>query len=89
MHKLNNNRYRYDDIQSINVYDNHIQSINIQEDRFGFEPEITAKIARRNCRIYEVAISYSGRTAREGKKIGWKDGLRAVYCIVKYAVVSR
>ena len=66
-----------------------IQSINIQEDRFGFEPEITAKIARRNCRIYEVAISYSGRTAREGKKIGWKDGLRAVYCIVKYAVVSR
>ncbi len=61
-----------------------IQSITIEENRFGFEPEITAKIAKKNCRIYEVGISYYGRTYAEGKKIGWKDGLRAVYCIVKY-----
>jgi hypothetical protein len=67
-----------------------IQSIEIEEDRFGFEPEITAKIARyRNpdgtrLRIYEVGISYSGRTYEEGKKIGWKDGVRALWCIVKY-----
>jgi glycosyltransferase involved in cell wall biosynthesis len=62
-----------------------IQSIRIEEDRFGFEPEITAKVARRRLRIYEVGISYSGRTYDEGKKIGWKDGLRALYCILKYA----
>jgi glycosyltransferase involved in cell wall biosynthesis len=61
-----------------------IQSIEIEEDRFGFEPEITAKIARRGCRIYEVGISYYGRTYAEGKKIGYKDGLRAIWCIVKY-----
>ncbi|MGV8079192.1 MAG: glycosyltransferase family 2 protein [Syntrophales bacterium] len=61
-----------------------IQSIPIEEDRFGFEPEITAKVARLNCRIYEVGISYYGRTYKEGKKINWKDGLRALYCIVKY-----
>lgn len=62
-----------------------IQSIEIEESRFGFEPEITAKIAKlRGLRIYEVGISYYGRTYEEGKKIGWKDGLRAVYCIVKY-----
>ena len=61
-----------------------IQSINIQEKRFGFEPEITAKIAKLNCRIYEVGISYYGRTYDEGKKIGWRDGFRAIYCIVKY-----
>lgn len=61
-----------------------IQSITIEEDRFGFEPEITAKIARRGCRVYEVGISYHGRTYEEGKKIGWKDGVRALYCIVKY-----
>ncbi len=61
-----------------------IRSIDIEEDRFGFEPEITAKIARLDCRIYEVGISYYGRTYREGKKINWKDGLRAVYCIIKY-----
>ncbi|HEW79623.1 MAG TPA: glycosyltransferase family 2 protein [Phycisphaerales bacterium] len=62
-----------------------IQSLSIEEDRFGFEPEITAKIAQlKNCRIYEVGISYSGRTYHEGKKINWKDGLRAVYCIFKY-----
>ena len=61
-----------------------IQSVDIQEDRFGFEPEITAKIACMGCRIYEVGISYSGRTYEEGKKIGWKDGLRAIWCILKY-----
>ncbi len=62
-----------------------IQSIDIEESRFGFEPEITAKIAkRRGLRIYEVGISYYGRTYEEGKKIGWKDGLRAIYCIIKY-----
>jgi glycosyltransferase involved in cell wall biosynthesis len=61
-----------------------IQSIEIEEDRFGFEPEITAKIAKRGCRIYEVGISYHGRTYAEGKKIGYRDGLRAIYCILKY-----
>jgi glycosyltransferase involved in cell wall biosynthesis len=62
-----------------------IQSITIEEDRFGFEPEITAKLARGGWRIYEVGISYSGRTYAEGKKIGWKDGIRAMYCIVRYS----
>ena len=61
-----------------------IQSITIQEDRFGFEPEITAKVAKMGCRIYEVGISYYGRTYKEGKKIGWKDGVRAIICILKY-----
>ena len=61
-----------------------IQSISIQENRFGFEPEITAKIAALHCRIYEVGISYSGRTYEEGKKIGWKDGFRAIWCMLKY-----
>jgi len=61
-----------------------IQSIVIEENRFGFEPEITAKVAKLNCRIYEVGISYYGRTYDEGKKIGWKDGVRAIYCILKY-----
>jgi glycosyltransferase involved in cell wall biosynthesis len=61
-----------------------IQAINLQEDRFGFEPEITGKIAERRCRVYEVGISYSGRTYEEGKKIGWRDGFRAIWCIVKY-----
>jgi len=62
-----------------------IQSIEIEENRFGFEPEITAKVAkRRGLRIYEVGISYYGRTYDEGKKIGWKDGVRAIYCIIKY-----
>ena len=61
-----------------------IQSITIEEDRFGFEPEITAKIARGNYRIYEVGIGYFGRTYTEGKKIGWKDGVRAMWCILKY-----
>lgn len=61
-----------------------IQSIRIEEDRFGVEPEMTAKIARMGCRVYEVGISYSGRTYEEGKKIGWRDGVRALWCIVKY-----
>jgi len=63
-----------------------IQSIQLEESRFGFEPEITVKVARRNLRIYEVGISYSGRTYEEGKKIGWKDGFRALYCLVKYSM---
>ncbi|WP_250624161.1 glycosyltransferase family 2 protein [Pinirhizobacter soli] len=63
-----------------------IQSISIEENRFGFEPEITAKVAKKNVRIFEVGISYYGRTYDEGKKIGWKDGFRALYCIVKYNV---
>jgi glycosyltransferase involved in cell wall biosynthesis len=61
-----------------------IQSIRIEESRFGMEPEITAKVARLGCRIYEVGISYSGRTYEEGKKIGWRDGVRAIWCILKY-----
>ena len=61
-----------------------IKSINIKENRFGFEPEITAKIAKKKVRIFEVGISYNGRTYEEGKKIGWKDGIRAIYCILKY-----
>lgn len=63
-----------------------IQSIPIEENRFGFEPEITVKVARRKLRIYEVGISYSGRTYEEGKKIGWKDGVRALYCLLKYSL---
>ncbi len=61
-----------------------LKKIRLEEDRFGFEPEITAKIAKNNCRVYEVGISYYGRTYEEGKKIGWKDGVRALYCILKY-----
>lgn len=61
-----------------------LKKIKIQENRFGFEPEITAKIAQLGCRIYEVGISYSGRTYDEGKKISWKDGLKAIWCIFKY-----
>jgi glycosyltransferase involved in cell wall biosynthesis len=63
-----------------------IQSIPLEEDRFGFEPEITVKIAKRNLRVYEVGISYWGRTYAEGKKIGWKDGVRALWCLLKYAL---
>jgi len=61
-----------------------IQKITIEENRFGFEPEITAKVAKLHARIYEVPISYYGRTYEEGKKIGWRDGLRAIWCILKY-----
>jgi glycosyltransferase involved in cell wall biosynthesis len=63
---------------------NVIQNIKIEEERFGFEPEITAKIAKMGCAIYEVGIAYYGRTYEQGKKIDWKDGLRAIYCILKY-----
>jgi glycosyltransferase involved in cell wall biosynthesis len=66
-----------------------IQAIRIREQRFGFEPEITAKLARRRFRIYEVGISYYGRTYDEGKKIGWRDGVRAIWCILKYNLWAR
>jgi len=66
-----------------------IKSIQIEEDRFGVEPEIIAKLARTGCRIYEVGISYSGRTYREGKKIDWRDGVRAIYAIIKYNLERR
>ena len=66
-----------------------IKSIQIEEDRFGVEPEIIAKLARTNCRIYEVGISYSGRTYREGKKVNWRDGLRAFYAILRYNLKGR
>ena len=61
-----------------------IKSVTIEENGFGFEPEITAKVARLGVPIYEVGISYSGRTYAEGKKIGWRDGVYAMYCILKY-----
>ncbi len=65
-----------------------LEKIRIQENRFGVEPELTAKVAKLGCRIYEVGISYSGRTYEEGKKIGWRDGVRAVWAIVKYNALS-
>lgn len=61
-----------------------IKSLQLREDRFGFEVEVTAKLAKTGCRIYEVGISYSGRTYREGKKVNWKDGVRAIYAILRY-----
>ncbi len=64
------------------------RKIKLEEDRFGLEPELTAKIAKMNCRIYEVGISYSGRNYDEGKKIGWKDGLWAIWCIIKYNLLD-
>ncbi|MGR9086815.1 MAG: glycosyltransferase family 2 protein [Gammaproteobacteria bacterium] len=66
-----------------------IQGLEIEENRFGFEPEITAKVAKVDCRIYEVGISYYGRTYAEGKKIGWKDGVWAIFCIFKYNLPRR
>ncbi len=67
-----------------------LQGLNLKEKRFGFEPEVTAKMSRvRDIRVYEVGISYYGRTFAEGKKIGWKDGFRAIYCILKYNVFSK
>ena len=66
-----------------------IQGIQLQECRFGIEPEITAKVSRTRCRIYEVGIPYAGRTYEEGKKIGWKDGIRALWCIFKYNLICR
>jgi hypothetical protein len=64
------------------------EKLNLQENRFGFEPEFTVKVARMNAPVYEVGISYSGRNYAEGKKIGWKDGMRATWCIVKYGLLS-
>jgi hypothetical protein len=66
-----------------------LKKIQIEENRFGFEPEITAKVAAMKCRIYEVGISYHGRTYEEGKKITWRDGLWAMWCILKYNVIKR
>lgn len=66
-----------------------IKSIKIEENRFGIEPELTAKVARKNCRIYEVGISYYGRSYEEGKKINWRDGFRAIYVILKYGILKR
>lgn len=66
-----------------------IQSLRLEEDRFGFEPEVTVKIAKTGARIYEVGISYSGRSYAEGKKIGWKDGVSALRCLVKYSLAER
>tara|TARA_B110000438_G_scaffold283782_1_gene312176 strand:+ start:107 stop:328 length:222 start_codon:yes stop_codon:yes gene_type:complete len=66
------------------------QALKLKENRFGFEPELTAKLSRvPKIRIYEVGISYYGRTYEEGKKIGWKDGFRAIYCIIKYNLFSK
>ena len=62
-----------------------LRGIKLRSNRFGFEPEITAKVARMGCRIYETPITYSGRSYAEGKKIGWKDGMEAIYCIFRYA----
>jgi hypothetical protein len=67
-----------------------LKGLNLEERRFGFEPEVTSKIARiPNLRIYEVGISYYGRTYAEGKKINWKDGVRAIYCIIKYNLFKK
>ena len=65
-----------------------IQSIDLHENRFGFEPEVTAKISKKKCRIYEIPISYHPRTFEQGKKIGWKDAFRAIYCIIRYNFFS-
>ena len=65
-----------------------IQGMDFREDRFGFEPEITARLARTHCRIYEVGISYDGRTYQEGKKVSWRDGVRAIYAILRYNFFS-
>jgi hypothetical protein len=66
-----------------------VQAIPLEENRFGFEPEITVKVAKRRLRIYEVGISYWGRTYEEGKKIGWKDGVRCLWCLLKYSIKER
>src|SRR6266478_1156544 len=64
------------------------KSLDLRENRFGFEPEVTAKLAKANCRIYEVGISYSGRTYKQGKKVNWKDGVRTIYAILRYNLFS-
>ncbi len=63
-----------------------LKKIDIKQKRFGIEPEITSKIARQGCRVYEVGISYYGRSYNEGKKINWKDGFKAIYCIIRYGL---
>jgi glycosyltransferase involved in cell wall biosynthesis len=65
-----------------------IQSVKLTEDRFGFEPEVTARVAALKCRVYEVGISYSGRTYEEGKKIGWRDGVHTLWCILKHNLLT-
>jgi len=65
-----------------------VKNMKLRSNRFGFEPEITAKVARAGCRVYETPVSYSGRSYEEGKKIGWKDGIQALYCILRYAWVD-
>ena len=65
-----------------------VKNLDLREDRFGFEPEVTAKLAKARCRIYEVGISYNGRTYSEGKKVNWKDGFHAIYAIVRYNLFS-
>jgi hypothetical protein len=66
-----------------------LKQIDLKSDRFGFEPEVTAKVARLGCRVYEVPISYYGRTYAEGKKIGWRDGVNALGCIVRFGLLAR
>ena len=66
-----------------------LERVTIQENRFGFEPEIVAKVARLRCRVYEVGVSYAGRTYEDGKKVTWRDGVRALWCIVKYSWLTR
>jgi len=66
-----------------------LRQVTIREDRFGFEPEIVAKVARLRCRVYEVGVSYAGRTYEDGKKVTWRDGVRALWCIVKYSWLTR
>lgn len=63
-----------------------LEKLQLRENRFGFEPEVTIKMSRLKCRVYEVGISYSGRTYQEGKKISWRDGLRALFVILKYSL---
>ena len=65
-----------------------LEQIVLKENRFGFEPEITAKISKLDCRIFEIGISYNGRQYSEGKKIGWKDGFSALWCIIKYNILK-
>jgi len=65
-----------------------LEQIELKENRFGFEPEFTAKVAKQDFRIYEVGISYAGRTYKEGKKIGWKDGVWAIWCLLKYGLFT-
>jgi hypothetical protein len=65
-----------------------LESFELEEDRFGIEPELTAKVARGGWRVYEIGISYAGRTYEQGKKIGWRDGIRALYCIVRYSPIG-